>query len=121
MLHCSVFLRLFVDFIFGYAGSSLPCGLFSSGGVRPSRCRGFPRREPRALRPMGSAAAAPEVEPRLNRCGAQVYSLLSMRDLPRPGIEPVSPASAGGLYHRISREALAVGTQCVYQPLKMFS
>lgn len=30
---------------------------------------------------MGSAAAAPEVEPRLNRCGAQDYSLLNMWDL----------------------------------------
>ena len=86
-----------------------------------SHRHGFSRCGARALRPVGSVAAAPEVEPRLDRCGAQVYLLLSMWDLPRPGIEPVSPALAGGLYHSITRDALAVETQCVYQPLKMFS
>ena len=30
-------------------------------------------------------------------CGAQAYLFHSMRDLPGPGIKPVSPALAGGL------------------------
>ena len=33
----------------------------------------------------------------LSSCGAQVQSSLSMWNLPRPGIEPMSPALAGGL------------------------
>ena len=33
---------------------------------------------------------------RLSSCGAQACLLCSMWDLPRPGIEPISPALAGG-------------------------
>ena len=32
---------------------------------------------------------------RLSNCGARAQPLRGMRDLPRPGLEPVSPASAG--------------------------
>ena len=32
---------------------------------------------------------------RLSNCGSQAQSLRSMWDLPRPGLEPVSPALAG--------------------------
>ena len=32
---------------------------------------------------------------RLSNCGSQAQLLRSMRDLPRPGLEPVSPALAG--------------------------
>ena len=32
---------------------------------------------------------------RLNSCGSRAQSLRSMWDLPRPGLEPVSPALAG--------------------------
>ena len=35
------------------------------------------------------------LEHRLSNCGAWAYLLRGMRDLPRPGIEPVSPALAG--------------------------
>ncbi|KAJ8788368.1 hypothetical protein J1605_000424 [Eschrichtius robustus] len=35
-------------------------------------------------------------EHRLSSCGTQTYLLRSMWDLPGPGIEPVSPALAGG-------------------------
>ena len=34
---------------------------------------------------------------RLSSCGARVWLLRGMWDLPRPGLEPVSPASAGRL------------------------
>ena len=36
------------------------------------------------------------LEHRLGSCGAQTQLLCGMWDLPRPGIEPVSPALAGG-------------------------
>ena len=32
---------------------------------------------------------------KLNNCGSRVQSLRGMWDLPRPGLEPVSPALAG--------------------------
>ena len=34
---------------------------------------------------------------RLSNCGARAYLLRGMWDLPRPGLEPVSPALAGRL------------------------
>ena len=34
---------------------------------------------------------------RLSNCGSRVQLLHGMWDLPRPGLEPVSPALAGGL------------------------
>ena len=34
---------------------------------------------------------------RLSNCGSRAQPLRSMWDLPRPGLEPVSPASAGRL------------------------
>ena len=34
---------------------------------------------------------------RLSSCGSRAYLLRGMRDLPRPGLEPVSPALAGRL------------------------
>ena len=34
---------------------------------------------------------------RLSSCGSRAQLLCSMWDLPRPGLEPVSPASTGGL------------------------
>ena len=33
---------------------------------------------------------------RLSSCGSRAYLLRGMWDLPRPGLEPVSPALAGG-------------------------
>ena len=33
---------------------------------------------------------------RLSSCGSRAQSLCSMWDLPRPGLEPMSPALAGG-------------------------
>ena len=88
------------------------CGAFSSYGERgllfvvvhglliavASRCGA------RALGTWASVVAAHglsscgsrALECRLSSFGAQVQLLRSMWDLPRPGLEPVSPALAGG-------------------------
>ena len=42
---------------------------------------------------------------RLSSCGSWAQSLRGMWDLPRPGLEPVSPALAGRLNHCATREA----------------
>ena len=44
-----------------------------------------------------SSCGSQALEHRLSSCGARAELLHGMRDLPRPGIEPVSPALAGGL------------------------
>ena len=47
------------------------------------------------------------LEHRLSSCGARAYLLCSMWDLPGPGLEPVSPALAGGFFnHCTTREVL---------------
>ena len=51
----------------------------------------------RALGAWPSVAAVPgALERRLSGCGTQAYLLPGLWDLPRPGIEPMSPALAGG-------------------------
>ena len=42
---------------------------------------------------------------RLSNCGSRAYLLRGMWDLPRPGLEPVSPALAGRLSTTTPREA----------------
>ena len=42
---------------------------------------------------------------RLSNCDARAQVLCGMWDLPRPGLEPVSPALAGSLNHCTTREA----------------
>ena len=42
-------------------------------------------------------AASLVAECRLSNCGSRAHLLRSMWDLPRPGLEPVSPALAGRL------------------------
>ena len=61
------------------AGTILRCG------ARASHCSGF------------SCCGALALERRLSSCGARAQSLRGMWDLPGPGIEPMSPASAGRL------------------------
>ena len=53
-----------------------------------------------AVRGPLTIAASPVAEhrlqaPRLSNCGSRAQSLRGMWDLPRPGLEPVSPALAG--------------------------
>ena len=40
-------------------------------------------------------AASPSAEYRLSNCGPRAQPLRGMWDLPRPGLEPASPAPAG--------------------------
>ena len=55
-----------------------------------------------AVRGPLTIAASPAAEHRLqtrrlSNCGSRAQPLRGMRDLPGPGLEPVSPALAGGL------------------------
>ena len=49
-----------------------------------------------AVRGPLTVAASLVAEHRLSNCGSQAQPLHGMWDLPRPGLEPVSPALAGG-------------------------
>ena len=68
------------------AGPTLCCS------VRASHCSGFSCCGARAL----GARASVVVERRLSSCGARAQLLCGMWDLLRPGIDPMSPALAGG-------------------------
>ena len=61
----------------------------TSGGHSSSRCAGLSLSRPFPLRSTGSRSAGSVV------CGSRAQLLRSMWDLPRPGLEPVSPALAG--------------------------
>ena len=67
------------------------CGGFSCCGARALGARASVV-EARGLSRCGSQA----VECRLSSCGARASLLCGMWDLPGPGLEPVSPALAGG-------------------------
>ena len=65
--------------------------LLHSMGSRASRLQ--------QLQHEGSVVAVPgALENRLNKCGTWAQLLRGMWDLPRPGIEPVSPALAGRFF-----------------------
>ena len=72
-----------------------------SGGHSSSRCAGLSPSRPLLLRSTGSRRAGSVVVAhglqtrRLSSCGSQAQLLRGMWDLPRPGLEPVSPALAG--------------------------
>ena len=87
---------------FGCIGSSLlragplqprRAGATPRRGVRASHCGGLSCRGARALGTWASAAAAHG----LSSCGARAQLPQGTWELPRPGIEPMSPAVAGGL------------------------
>ena len=99
-------------FFFGCVGSSLlhtgflqlqRVGATLYCSVQASHCSGFSCFRARALGTQASVVAAyglsscgsRALERRLSSCGAQAQLLHSMWDLPRPGLEPVSPALAG--------------------------
>ena len=70
--------------------------------ARAPSSRGKRGPPPIAVRGPLTTAAPPAAEHRLqtrrlSNCGSRAQSLRSMRDPPRPGPEPVSPASAGRL------------------------
>ena len=89
----SFFLKIYLFiFIFGCVGSSFLCE-----GFLQLRQAGATLH--RGARPL-TIAASLVVEHRLlmrrlSSCGSQAQLLRSMWDLPRPGLEPVSPALAG--------------------------
>ena len=62
----------------------------ASGGNSSLRCAGFSLRWPLLLRSTGSRHAG------FSSCGTRAQLFRGMWDLPRPGIQPVSPALAGG-------------------------
>ena len=62
----------------------------SSGGYSSMRWAGFPWQRLLLLQSMSSRHAG------FCSCGARAQLLCSMWDLPRPGLEPVSPVLAGG-------------------------
>ena len=71
------------------AGATLHCGAWAS------YCGGFSRCQ-HGLQACGlSTCGTQALECRLSSCGAWAQLLYGMWDLPRPGIEPVSPALAG--------------------------
>ena len=67
-------------------GATLPCG------ERASHYGGFSRCGTQALSTWASVVAAH----RLSSCGARAQLFRGMWDLPGPGLEPMSPALAGG-------------------------
>ena len=79
-------------------GATLCCG------ARASHCGGFACCGARAVGARTSVVVACglcncgswALERRLSSCGAPALLLCGMWDLPGPGIEPVSPALAGG-------------------------
>ena len=73
-------------------------GLLSSCGVRASHCGSFSCGT-QALGCLGFSSCGPHaLEHRLSSCGVWAYLLRGMWDPPGPGIEPTSPALAGGLF-----------------------
>ena len=68
----------------------------ASGGHSSSRCTGLSLSRP--LTVAASLVAEHRLQTRrLSNCGSRAQPLRGTWDLPRPGLEPVSPALAGGL------------------------
>ena len=74
----------------------------ASGGYSLLRCAGFSLQWLLLLRSTGSrrtgfsCCGLLALERRLSSCGARAQLLRGMWDLPRPELEPLSPALAGG-------------------------
>ena len=89
-------------FIFGCVGSSVRARAFSSCGKRGPLFIAVRGPLFIAVRGPPTTAASPAAEHRLqtrrpSNCGSPAQPLRGMWDSPRPGLEPVSPAPAGGL------------------------
>ena len=134
------FVCLFFSFIFGCAGSLLPCRLSSScvGWGLLSSCHAWlllgvaSHFRARALGCVGCRSCSPglgswgslALEHRLGGCGTGALLLQCPWDLPRPGIESVSPASAGGFFTTEPRgkpwcglvSKLCLSNSCDYNP-----
>ena len=80
----------FYLFIFGCVGSSLRCAGFSCCGAWALGARAS------VVVACGlSSCGSRALERRLSSCGARAQPLRGTQDLPRPGLEPASPALAG--------------------------
>ena len=112
MIKAVFFVVFLFIFIFGCLGSSLLrtdfLQLWREGtalhcGARASHCSGFSCCTARALGTWASVAVAQRLsscgsralERRLSSCGTLAQLLRGLWDLPRPGLEPVSPALTG--------------------------
>ena len=91
----SFFLKIYL-FIFGCTGSSLQCTGFSLQWPVLSRSRGSRHTGFSSCGCGLSSCGSQAPERRLSNCGARAQLLRGMWDLPRPGLEPMSPALAGG-------------------------
>ena len=112
-IYIYIYIYIFNLFIFGcigplilradslqlwWAGATLRCG------AQDSHCGGFSCWGAQALGTWASAVVArglsscgsQALDRRLSSCGAQAQPLHGMWDPPGPGLEPVSPALAGG-------------------------
>ena len=115
-----LFLFLFLKFIYLFyylflAALGLCCcvplSLVAARGGHPSfQCAGFSLRWPLLLRSTGSrcvgfsSCGSRSLEHKLSSCGTRAQLLHGMWDLPGPGLEPVSPASAGGFLTTVPQE-----------------
>ena len=91
----SLFLHLF---IFVDAGSWLLCELSSSCSVRASHCGGFCCRA-QAVGCTGFCSCGSQaLEHRLSSHGTRASLVPGMWDVPRSGMEPTTPALAGGFF-----------------------
>ena len=105
--HMNIVLSIFSCFFWGglcwvfVAARGLPL-VAESGGYSSLRYTGFSLRWLLLLRSTGSrrmglsGCGLRALEHRLSSCGARALLLRGMWDLPGPGMEPVSPALAGG-------------------------
>ena len=109
------YINLFIYSIFGCPGSSLlhagslsscrewgPLAATARGPLTaappPAAEHGLQARGPQQPRHMGfSSCGSQSPEHRLSSCGARAQLLCGTWDPPGPGLEPVSPALAGGL------------------------
>ena len=115
--HCNFLKYFYLFIIFGCAGSSLLWGLspvaggrgHSSCGARASHCSSFSCCRAQALGSTGFRSCSMWA-PQLWLPGSRAQSSVahSVRDPPRHGIKPVSPAFARILHHWATREASIV-------------
>ena len=98
--------KIFLKIIFGCIVSLLLCAGFSlvvaSGGYSSLQCTGFSLRcllllwSTSSRRAGFSSCSTRALERGLSNCGIRAQCSMACGNLPRPGLEPVSPALAGG-------------------------
>ena len=107
VLHLCAFFFLVNLFIFGCVGSLLRYAGFSLQWLLLLRSTGSRRA---GFSSCGTRALAH----RLSSCGARASALRAMWDLPGPGIEPMSPALAGGFLTTAAPGKSLCAFKCIY-------